>query len=588
MIVPMKKIFVVMQGKDATAALRTLQDLGVVHVEHERLPVGANLQDLQNQVKTLQEAAQVLPGTKDQIQLPPSWDSVKKAEEIVQLKSLIEQIEEAVVKRQALMEGWVPWGDFDPHDMKRLADQGVNVQLWEAKFFDPKMVPAGIIVQIVQQTKKKVLFVTISGQRVDLPFTALSLPETGLNQMKASQAVDKKRVEDARNQLAEYDQYQASFRNILDEQTSELVFQEALAGMGEALGLVYLKGFCPSHYCEKLIQAAQKEKWAFLFEDPSAEDQVPTLLKNPPWFRLIEPIYNLMNIMPGYRELDISPFFLIFFSIFFGLLIADAGYGFLFLSVTLIAHWKLGPKMKDKTFFYLTYVLSAVTIILGLLTGTVFGTLLFSQVFKPILPWLTQGANIQLMCFTLGAIHLTIPHAWRFINKIPNPMGMLSEIGWIGLLWSSYFLARTLILGHPFPASINTIAVIAMVFIIADIIAQKKDMAVNLLLLVFSVIGVFTDVVSYIRLFAVGLAGVSIADAFNQIALDIGFSNIPKAIFASLILIFVHLFLNLVLAILGVLVHGLRLNILEFSTHLNMEWSGVRYEPLRNLKEAKV
>ena len=126
----------------------------------------------------------------------------------------------------------------------------------------------------------------------------------------------------------------------------------------------------------------------------------------------------------------------------------------------------------------------------------------------------------------------------------------------------------------------------AVLIIMADIIAQKQDIGVNLFLLFFSVIGVFTDVVSYIRLFAVGLAGVSIADAFNQIALKIGFHNILQAILASLVLIFVHLFLNLILAVLGVLVHGLRLNILEFSTHLNLEWTGMKYEPFKSLERA--
>ena len=244
---------------------------------------------------------------------------------------------------------------------------------------------------------------------------------------------------------------------------------------------------------------------------------------------------------------------------------------------------RFAKRNADTSPILLGYVLSSTAILWGILTGTFFGTALFKGI-KPILPWLTDIKNLQILCFTIGAIHLTIAHVWRLILKMPDLTGVLSEIGWIVILWGMYFLANIMIVGSDFLSFGQCLLIIAggAFAVIIDIVKQARDVGVNLILLVFSVIGAFTDVVSYIRLFAVGFAGVAVADAFNHMALDVGFQNIGTAILAGLILIFVHLFLNLALCLLGVLVHGVRLNVLEFSSHLNMEWSGIKYDPFRN------
>lgn len=150
------------------------------------------------------------------------------------------------------------------------------------------------------------------------------------------------------------------------------------------------------------------------------------------------------------------------------------------------------------------------------------------------------------------------------------------------MLCGSYFLANMMLIGIPLPGFVPYLYVVGAGLVLVDIVAQRKEIGVNIILFVFSVINTFGDIVSYIRLFAVGLAGVAVADAFNQMALTIGFSNPFAGSIAVFILAFVHLFLNLALSIMGVLVHGIRLNVLEFSGHLGMEWSGISYRPYKN------
>ncbi|OGX36186.1 MAG: hypothetical protein A3C36_01155 [Omnitrophica WOR_2 bacterium RIFCSPHIGHO2_02_FULL_52_10] len=588
MIVPMKKIYVVVQTKDITQALESLRELGSVHVEHQEPLTGFQLEERREEVEILENAIAILRSVKvkESIGQKEAADWTETVNTILELSAEAGHYKESVAKRQILISRWEPWGDFDLQAIRDLASRGVYTQLCAVAKDKGNNVPKGIVLETIFSSSGTDYCLAISEKEMDLPFEKIAFPEAGLKEMIDLQSEEQAKVSRAEDKIKQHLCYLKSLDRTLLERKDVLSFEEVERGMRAEGELALLKGYCPSNACDAIAAKTKHEQWGLLMEDPSPEDQVPTLLRNPKWARLIEPIYNMMNIIPGYRELDISPFFLIFFSIFFGMLVGDAGYGLIFLLMTLAAHWKLGKTMPNKAFLYLTYVLSTVTIIWGLLTGTVFGTLLFGQFFKPILPWLTEFRNVQMLCFALGAGHLTISHGWRFINKIPKPMGMLSEIGWITLLWVAFFLAKMLILGDPFSMLPVYLAAGAVLIIMADIIAQKQDIGVNLFLLFFSVIGVFTDVVSYIRLFAVGLAGVSIADAFNQIALKIGFHNILQAILASLVLIFVHLFLNLILAVLGVLVHGLRLNILEFSTHLNLEWTGMKYEPFKSLERA--
>ncbi len=229
------------------------------------------------------------------------------------------------------------------------------------------------------------------------------------------------------------------------------------------------------------------------------------------------------------------------------------------------------------------YVLSICAVLWGVLTGTFFGQAWLSQMARPLLPSLRENANVQALCFFIGAIHLSIAHAWRLIRKMPS-LKAFSELGWILILWAAYFLARTLILGEVFPEQTRWLIIGGMTFIILFTNPTKnifKTIGSGTGNLLLNVINSFTDIVSYIRLFAVGAATVAVADAFNQMAMTIGFGNIFAGLATSFILFFGHT-LNILLGAMAILVHGVRLNVLEFSSHLNMEWSGIEYAPFKS------
>ena len=198
------------------------------------------------------------------------------------------------------------------------------------------------------------------------------------------------------------------------------------------------------------------------------------------------------------------------------------------------------------------------------------------------MPALRDSQHIQSLCFLIGAIHLSIAHLWRSVMKLPS-VRALSELGWVLILWGAYFLAKMLILADAFPqfalwffvagASLVVLFTNPMRNILRGISSGFGNLLLNF-------VNSFTDVVSYIRLFAVGLATVAIADAFNKMAMDIGYNSVFTGIVTSLILILGHA-LNMILGSLAIIVHGVRLNVLEFCSHLDIKWSGFSYKPLK-------
>lgn len=590
MIVPMKKIHLIVQKKDIISALEELRNLGTVHVEPQEELSGYQLEERREEVEILTKAIGILKGLKPPSPAAqedaPDWTEVVNG--VLELSAQIEHYKESAAKREVQIKQWEPWGDFDPKDLEELAVRGIYVRLGEVPAAQKFEVPAGVILETISLSGGIHRCLAISKDKGELPFETVLPPAMGFAKMKALQEEEERKRNEAGRKIAAQVCYLDSLERTLIERKNVLSFEEVEKGMRAQEELALLKGYCPASACGNLQKMAHEEDWGLLIEAPGEGDAIPTLLRNPKWVELIKPVFTMINIIPGYKEVDISFFFLIFFAMFFGILIGDAGYGTLFLLATLWVHRSAGKKMADKKPFFLMYVLSGCAVLWGLGTGTLFGQILFKAAVKPVLPWLADNKNVQRLCFLIGVVHLTIAHGWRFLMKLPAVISALAEIGWIVILWGAFFLANAMVVGAPlFGLDMGKscgIVLVGAVLVVIDIISRPKDgLFTGLVLSFFGCISAFTDVVSYIRLFAVGLAGVAVADAFNQMALDVGFHNVAAGLGAALILVFGHI-LNITLCMMGVLVHGIRLNVLEFASHLNMEWSGIKYQPFGRMR----
>ena len=569
MIVPMKKCALIMLAQDAEQGIKSLRKLGSVHIEHEQAPASKDISALQENVVLIDEVINILnqekAGLKESakaVEIPGDWKQL--ALHILDSQKKLIHLDEYSRSLADSIRTWEKWGDFDPQAFQRLIDQQVNLKLYQIPVKALKSIDNSVALEVIFVNGSNANCLAASRFPINLPYKEIVLPKMGLEQMRRRFAEDKATVrfihEDLRNAVG----YSAGLNRVKSDLEKELLFHQALKGMGESQGLVYLKGYIPVDAVDSITAAAKKFSWGSLITDPGEEEVAPVLLRNPRWISLINPVFRFLEIFPGYRELDISSVFLIFFSIFFGILIGDAGYGLVYGLLAFLFQMKKGRQMADESVFFLLYLLSFCAIIWGLLTGTFFGQEWFLKAgYKPLVPALNDMKFLQAFCFFLGAAHLTIAHAWRGLIKLPS-WGALVDLGWICILWASFFLARTLILGDVFPAFGKWIIITGITLVVFFTNPQKnifKSIGEGLGNLALSLMNNFTDVVSYVRLFAVGLAGVAISDAFNSMAGGIGKAG-GLALVGGVLVAVVGQCLGMILGPISVLVHGVRLNVL--------------------------
>ncbi len=582
MIVPMKKIYVVCQDKDARDAVARLRQIGVVHVEHLRQPQAKEIILLQERIALCYVAIDILKrySGKETVAAgahrdgPQDWGEL--ARKIVEIDKSIAQMQESRSTLAVKIKDWERWGDFDPGKIEALQGKGIYLRLYEIPEKEIASVPEHCVVTSVFRSGGIASCSVVARDPIDLPYRQIPLPKLGLNAMRQKLINDQQAIERSENEVRGFVPLMNGFLDEAAKAAKQLKFLSAIEGMGQAKGLVYLAGFVPASDIARVEDVSRSQRWALLVQDPADEDDPPTLLRQPKWISIIQPLFNFLGITPGYRELDVGAPFLVFFSIFFGILIGDAGYGLIYLFLTRL--WlkkKLGP--RNSSTVVLLYILSFTTIIWGALTGTFFGQQwLASKGFCGFTPGLNDAKNLQTLCFLIGAVHLSVGHVWRTVVKLPS-LSAIGDIGWLIIVWSAFFLARTLILDAPFPAFGKPLIIAGITLVVLFTNPQRnvlRAVGEELGAIALSLVNSFTDVVSYIRLFAVGMAGVAIADAGNAMA-----ASYDNVIIAAIVVVIGHT-LNLVMGLMSVLVHGVRLNVLEFSNHANITWSGRSYAPL--------
>jgi V/A-type H+-transporting ATPase subunit I len=582
----MKKATILFETKDAEATITDIRTLGVLHVEHQKLPEGRDISTLQEKVAFLHASFEILNrGMVSEKHLQPQksigsdWEPV--VHHIVALGKCQEQCESSSSTIRGQINEWERWGDIDADQIEQLKQNGIYVSLYQVPVKETRRFPDDVVVKTLFVADEIAHCVTISRRQFPSDFREILPPKESLSMLRSRLAENMKRVENIKREIALSICYYQDLSEIKRRLEKEIELRKVVSGKGSEGAVSYVTGYVPFDREEPLIVEARSRKWGILINEPAAEDDVPTLLRNPKWVSLIQPVLTLLGLTPGYRELDISALFLIFFSIFFGILIGDAGYGLVYILLTvLITLWlrktmKLNAEMK--TMVSLFYLLGFCAIIWGLLTGTFFG----QGWLQPIAPQLNDAETMQTFCFFLGALQLSIAHSWRAILKFPS-ITALADVGYICILWTAFFLARTLILGEAFPAIGIWLVTIGVIFVILFTHPQARifrGIGEGIGTILLSFMNNITDVISYVRLFAVGLAGLAIAETTNTMAS--GFGTGVIAVVAGVVILIIGHGLNIILGIISVLVHGVRLNVLEFSGHANVTWSGSAFEPFK-------
>lgn len=602
MIAQMKKLMLFMPDSafNLDVELTALGHLGVLHVKPLQLAKDESIERVDARIKQLEKAIAVLDKFDEQTgsDFEDSTDYSKlERGEILLMEKVLDAENRLInleIKKQNLsndIDWFAKWGNVSLNDVEKLKDRGISIKLYLLDDKGLKRISHRDDIHVAGKQgdlNQVILLGNDASEHLDFP--ELYFPK--LEAKTCREELDKINLE--------FDHSIAFLRHL---NAQKIVLQDALEERNRRYdirnvqygGIAYenqvriWKGFIPIDAIDKFVETAEKRHWGYVIEDPvpEEEDEVPTLVHIPRWAQLVQPVMDFMGLVPGYKELDVSRVFMVFFTFFTGILVGDAGYGLVFLLITFFVHRK--KKFAKQIEFGLMYTLSVAIMFWGVLTGTYFGSEAIANF--PILSHLRVdklasfgGDNlfVQKFMFLIGAVHLTVGHlqtAWKYNYSVRA----IAQLGWVSIVWGLYLVVNQMVLGIEAPG------IMLWLFIIGTVLVAMfsnpgtnfvKGVLSSLGNLPLSIINGFSDIISYIRLYAVGLSTVLMATSFNQMAVGDGVTTIASGIGAVIVLILGH-GLNMILAAMAVLVHGVRLNMLEYAGHADVEFSGNEYKPFK-------
>lgn len=586
MIVPMKKITLLMSAHSSHAALQVLRRMGILHVKHIQPPQGEDLDALLTQSAQADRALKILNvqgGDVKHRSIKFSPDEI--IEDILAVNQELSVVQTRLHDKKETAQWFETWGDVSPASVAVLQEKGVFIRFYTSDTASLKKLPDDKQIRVIKESGSTVYLAFFAGSEEEkLDFKEAILPDIEPGVLKQEIRDLNKQIAKLHRKLADMTVFSESLRKHMSSIEKKIELCRILNGMGNEEAFAYLQGFCPEETVPELKKTADREGWGYIIQDPDNPAEVPTLLKNSRFLRIIEPLFQFMGILPGYHEQDVSLVFLLFFSVFYAMIIGDAGYGLVFLGLTAFLRSKNRKAPSEP--FMLFYILSVTTIIWGVLTGTWFGSRAIAQwapvqkfIIEPMFSFNESREAQQFMMrfsFFLGLIHLMIAHFMSSLKKWPS-LKAVAEWGWILICAGMFFVVDLLVLSNPMPVFATILMITGLVIVGIFTNFQKHPLKLlgsfigTLLNSIQSVIASFSDIVSYIRLFAVGLAGVTVAASFNGMA---------NGLAAPIILVLGH-GLNIILGMMSVIVHGVRLNMLEYSGHLGQEWTGHPYKPFK-------
>jgi V/A-type H+-transporting ATPase subunit I len=356
--------------------------------------------------------------------------------------------------------------------------------------------------------------------------------------------------------------------------------------------LILLEGWVPEVKEQDLLRALEtQDDVYYLNETPAKNDKTaPILLKNNRFARLFEPIGEMYDF-PHYHELDLTPFFAPFYMLFFGVCLGDAGYGLFILLVTLLIRSKVKPALKPV--LSLASVLGAATVLCGIVSGTFFGIPLLDMQWN----WLTSFKKFMLDSDQMFNLALILGGVQILFGMFVRAYAAIRRYGWAYSLetwgWIIFFIGGgSLYLASdggmlpPDTARYLTYGVLGVAGLLIFILnTPGRNPLINVgagLWNTFNMAtGLIGDLLSYIRLFALGFCGGAMGFVFNELAVQLsGDTPVLSQIVMILILLFGHT-LNIFMSSLGAFVHPMRLTFVEFYKNAGFEGGGKKYKPFR-------
>ena len=594
----MKKLTFLVYYKEYEQFLERLRELGVVHIFTKSQGVAEN-QELQNRIRLAGRYAAAIKFLQGlNVVADKHEGEAKSGEKALELLTELQNKQQQLAhKRQALekeIASLEPWGDFEAENIERLRKAGYVVKFYicSEKQFNDEWI-SDYNATVINKIGSKVYFVTITSDKEtpELEVEYAKLPEKSLSGLKAaveSLFSDINNIESNINELAK--------KSISDLEVaqkkiySEIEFSKVVL-TGDSLAdnkLVLLEGWVPEVKSEDVKSFMDNQGAYYEISAPTPEDNVPILFKNDKFSRLFEPIIRLY-MLPKYNELDLTPFFAPFFMLFFGLCLGDTGYGaFMVLAVTVYRLMAKNISSGMKPILTLVQILGASTMVCGLLTGTCFGFNLY-DIQLPFLQKMKETIaldNQQMfnLSLILGGIQIIFGMMLKAVNQTIQ-LGFKYAVGTIG--WIFVILSSAI----AFAGAMEMGGTVHMVFVVAGLLmaylynSPGKNVFVNIGLGLWDsynmATGLLGDILSYVRLFALGLSGGILASVFNSLASGMSPDNVIAGPIVMVLIFVIGHSINIFMNVLGAMVHPMRLTFVEFFKNSGYEGGGKEYSPFK-------
>ncbi|WP_171236427.1 V-type ATP synthase subunit I [Ruegeria sp. HKCCA6837] len=571
----LKKMSLIGPAAQKSDTLEALQDLGCMHVlplvPPPNEPEKISERGAREAYKALRFLAEV-PEPRRQIQRDPGFDMDRFVHEVT---DLMQRTRNTMDRRDFLAHRIAqvrPWGDLDFPPTDVLAGN----RLWFYQLpLKHREALSGVKLPwaILEEDHRFLYAVLISPDEPDddiLPIPRTHVGSLPIHELEAKLEEAEIALEALEAERVAQTRYLTLMRRNLSVAESAAELAHAKQKVRDEEAVFAVQGWVPKDRMDAVLELAKAKDAAVLIEEPGPEDTPPTLLEQPEK-RSSAVDLALFYQVPGYKDWDPSVIVAASFAFFFAMIVADAGYGVVIL-LGLLLFWKrMGATAAQRSWRLYGLIVAGATILYGILVGSYFGVSpsegsIWAKL--KVLDLNNFGA-MMMVSIVVGVLHLVLANALA-AHAAWGQRKAIANLGWIAaliggfVLWLSYMNGKS-----PVPGSaILILGVVAIVLFSSERMIQKPTdwiwRLIEGLQSLAGAMGAFGDVLSYMRLFALGLASASLAITFNDLAVSVMLAlKGPGILFGLLILIIGHV-LNFALAMMSGVVHGLRLNYIEF------------------------
>lgn len=624
MIQEMKKLTFLVTNGEYEKFIANIRELGVIHVEE--LQQGATSDELQaglDMAVRYKEALKALDFAAESYEpsatyMPQPADASKAVVLLDTVERLLKEensVKHSIDATDDAIQQLEPFGEFSWDSIRQLEQSGykpyfyaVNNKMYKAEWGEKYFATA------ISEINKKTYFVAFSNedQEPDITAERLFLPDESLSVYQEKRKVLEEQLVSIHEQMLQVnavDRASIEAGQVANENDIQLskvhLSKEDIAGGAVKL----MVGWTLKEKADGVVDYLEKEHIFYELEDPAFDDNVPIQIKNDKFSSLFEPILRMYSL-PNYHDIDPLPFFAPFFMLFFGLCMGDMGYGLLIFAASIAI---IFAKPDLAKYGKLGALLGGMTCICGFITGTFFGIDLATvdwEFIKPMQPYFINDSMkdsffgyspMMVISVIIGLIQVLLGMTLAGCKAVKN-YGFVYGVGKFS--WVVALLSATLLFGFPLfgvewshPVQYVFYALIALsalgIFFLNNPNAYKKDSALGKALGVGSNIGggiwatygmstgLLGDLLSYIRLFALGLTGGVLGSVFNQLAMEMS-PDVP--VVHELVMLIILLFghgINFGLCMISSFVHPMRLTFVEYFKNADFEGNGKEYQPFQ-------